>query len=840
MIFTKQKLQLNFSARLIFLLFLLSISFITKASHYEPLVSAAEPDYPPFSIRGKNGAAVGFSVELLTAAAKVMERDINFKVAPWSEIKQELADNKLDVLPLVGRSPERESVFDFTTPYLTLHGTIVVRKDNNTIHTVHDLKGKTIGVLKGDNAEEFLIREKLNDHIITSQSFETALQQLNAGKVDAVIIQRLVALQLINKLKLDNLETRSILKNMRIEFSFAVTEGDKELLAELNEGLSIVIADGTYTKLRKKWLGLLEPNNAVTYFYIILVTTLIVMLIGFFVARIWQSSLRKQIIKSTAELEYYKNDLEKLVDTRTNELQMEKFKLSQAQEITHIGSYRWEVEENITTWTDELFRITGFTPQEFEPTYERYLNCIHPDDKEFFQNLTKSILENKSSYNYEYRIKRSDGEVRYIAEKGEVTLCSEGNLIALIGVIQDITERKSAELEQVRMQHELLQAQKMESLGQLTGGIAHDFNNLLGIINGYTELAQAICAKQTESKITDYLSNISDAGKRATTLVAQMLSFSRIDKSEDIPIQFSQVVKDEIKLLRSTLPSTIKIKDHINFDLPEVLMNPTQLHQIIMNLSINARDAMNGVGELSIRLDWVRNLNTQSTVSHKPIHGDWIELSIKDTGSGMDQITANNIFNPFFTTKEVGKGTGMGLSVVYRIMESHLGHILLETHPDNGSTFRLLFAPVLEEQTNDSNATSEIVEIPDGNGEEMLIVDDEPLLSTQLYEFVTLHGYKATTSNNSTEALEIFKQDPQRFAVLITDQTMPNMSGLELITKVREIQPKFPAIMCSGYSDKIDTKSASELNINYLEKPVNIKKLLQGISTLCALNKGHT
>ena len=168
MIFTKQKNKL--SARLISLLLLFITSSMIKADGHKPLISAAEPDFPPFSIKGENGEAVGFSVELLTAAAKAMEFEINYKVAPWSKIKQELADDKLDVLPLVGRSPERESVFDFTTPYITLHGTIVVRKNNTTIHTVHDLKGKTIGVLKGDIAEEFLIREKLNDKIMTSQS----------------------------------------------------------------------------------------------------------------------------------------------------------------------------------------------------------------------------------------------------------------------------------------------------------------------------------------------------------------------------------------------------------------------------------------------------------------------------------------------------------------------------------------------------------------------------------------------------------------------------------------------------------------------------------------------
>lgn len=821
--------------KLFSLLLFLSIHLVAKAEHHKPLVSAAEPDYPPISMRDDNNQATGFSVELLKASAHVMERKINFKIAPWPQIKQELADNKLDVLPLVARTPERESMYDFTVPFLSLHGTIVVRKGNKSIQSEKDLRGKNIAVLKGDVAEEYLIREKLTDKIINTESFEIALQQLSRGKYDAVVVQNLVALQIINKLKLDNLETRGTLKKLTVNWCFAVTEGDKKLLAELNEGLSVVIADGTYAKLRQKWLGILEPDNTDTYIYIASLTAAIALLIAFIIAQIWQRSLRNRIKRGTAELKVYQNDLEALVTTRTNELEIEKFKLNQAQEITHVGNYRWDVDKNKTTWTDELFRIIGFIPQEFEPTYDKYLDCVHPDDKENFRHLTEKVMKDKSNYSGEYRIIKQNGEIRNIAEKGEVALNSEGNISALIGVIQDITDRKTSEVERVRMQTELLQAQKMESLGQLTGGIAHDFNNLLGIINGYTELSQDISRENNNERLTGYLTSISDAGERAATLVEQMLSFSRGDQAENMPIQFSKLVKEEIKMLRSSLPSTVEIKEFIDPDLPKVMMNPSQLHQIIMNLSINARDAMDAAGELTIRLRWVRNLDTQSTVSHKPITGDWIELSISDTGPGIDTNTASNIFNPFFTTKEVGKGTGMGLAVVYRIMDNHDGHIILESTQGEGSTFRMLFSPIVEQDTQHENSKQESVEILMGDGSNILIVDDEPLLCEQISEFVKLHAYKATSVYDSNKALEIFKQNPERFSLLITDQTMPKMTGNELIEKVREIKPDLPAIICSGYSDKVDATSASKHNISYFEKPVNIKKLLSKIAELCGI-----
>jgi|GEM_PF-996492 len=804
---------------------------IVNAAHH-PLSSAAEPDYPPFSFKDSNNKAAGFSIDLLNAAARAMERNVQFKVAPWSQIKQELADNKLDVLPLVARTPEREAMYDFTIPYLTLHGTIVVRKDNKTIYNENDLRGKTIAVLNGDVAEEFLVREQLDANIITTESFEIALQQLNRGKFDAVVVQKLVALQIINKLKLDNLETRSKLKKLKIDWCFAVTEGNKQLLAELNEGLSTIIADGSYDEIRRNWLGILEEKDTTSYFYIISIAVLTTLAIAFLIAQIWQKSLRVQIARSTSELEMYKNDLEKLVTLRTSELEAEKHKLNQAQEITHVGSYRWDVETNKTTWSDELFRITGHQPQEFEPTYEIYLGCIHPDDKAFFQSLTEHVMQEKSLYSGEYRVIRPDGETRYIAEKGEVTLDDAGNILALLGVIQDITERKTAEVERTRIQQELLQAQKMESLGQLTGGIAHDFNNLLGIINGYTELSQDISHNFGDEKLKSYLKSIADAGQRATTLVAQMLSFSRGDTTENKPLQFSRLVSDEIKMLRSTLPSTIQIKQIIAEDLPDVMMNPTQLHQIIMNLSINARDAMDGTGELTIQLGWARNLDTRSTVSHKPVRGDWIELSVSDTGQGIDEVTKNNIFNPFFTTKEVGKGTGMGLAVIYRIMENHSGHIILESEPGQGCHFRMLFSPLLDEDKKNIMQQQGKIEIPMGDGSCVLVVDDEPQLCDQVSEFIKLFNYEAISSYDSIKALEIFKQNPQRFSLIITDQTMPNMTGSELIEKIREITPGLPAIICSGYSDKIDAVAAAKQHITYLDKPVSINILLPKVAEL--------
>lgn len=447
-----------------------------------------------------------------------------------------------------------------------------------------------------------------------------------------------------------------------------------------------------------------------------------------------------------------------------------------------------------------------------------------------FNHLQNGEVDVASQYENEW-LTREGGRCLLLWHNS-VLRDDDGNISHIVAMGYDITEQKKAEIEHQRVQRELQQSQKMDSLGQLTGGIAHDFNNLLGIINGYTTLILDNYANKGEEKLVKYADHIKQAGDRAAKLVAQMLAFSRSDLAADTPILIGPLLKEDIKMLRATLPSTIDIRTEIEPDLPAVMMNPIHLHQILMNLSINARDAMQAHGQLTIKLGWVRDLNTESQVSHKPIKGDWIELCVADTGSGIDAQTAKNIFNPFFTTKEVGKGTGMGLSVIYGIMESHEGHILLESKPGEGSAFRMLFAPVHVhdlERPDDRQAT---VELPSRSDGEILVVDDELSLGNFMAEFVRGHGYQALFISDSMQALEIFQRQPDRFSLLITDLTMPRMTGAELIEKVKAIRPDFPVILCTGYSDKIDARAAKKLGIPYFEKPVNNKQLLSKITEL--------
>ncbi|MCP4040716.1 MAG: response regulator, partial [Gammaproteobacteria bacterium] len=388
---------------------------------------------------------------------------------------------------------------------------------------------------------------------------------------------------------------------------------------------------------------------------------------------------------------------------------------------------------------------------------------------------------------------RGSIEVYYTKEFPELDegpfLHEERSLINGISkVLSERIERKQAEAERERLQRELQQAQKMDALGQLTGGIAHDFNNLLGIIMGYSELAKDRSIGKGDAKLAKQIERVLRASERAKELVARMLAFSRDEASEKTPLQLQPFLMDDIKMLRSILPSSIEIKTKFEDHLPEVLTDPTQLHQALMNLAINARDAMEGKGLLDIRLGWIREVGSECSICHKQVQGDWVELSVSDTGAGIDTEVMGHIFNPFFTTKEVGKGTGMGLAVILGIIRRHGGHVLVESEPGKGTTFRMLFPGRRRERRNAGSGQPSAEPLP-GQGKHVLVVDDEPELGRVVGDLLESHGYRTTVMTSSGKALELFKEEPNEFALVITDQTMPGITGMELVEMLRKVYP---------------------------------------------------
>ena len=371
---------------------------------------------------------------------------------------------------------------------------------------------------------------------------------------------------------------------------------------------------------------------------------------------------------------------------------------------------------------------------------------------------------------------------------------------------------------------QLRQAQKMEAIGTLTGGITHDFNNILAAIIGYTDLA--IIDIPDGSKARYNLLEAKKAIRRAKELVNQILTFSRQSEQKLIPVKISIIIKEALKLLRASLPTTIEIHKHIERDTGTIKADPTQVHQVLMNLCTNAGHAMreNGGGILDVRLRNV-SISKKSEIDLDP--GPYVKLTVSDTGHGITPDVLERIFDPYFTTKEKGEGTGLGLSLVHGIVKDHGGTITVESEPEKGTTFHIFF-PRIEEA---EKGADKVAEEPLPNGQErILFIDDEFALvdiGKQMLEYL---GYKVTTKTDSLEALKLFQEQPHEFDLVITDMTMPNMTGEKLAKELMRIRPDVPIILCTGFCGQITEENAKEIGIKeFAMKPLVMEDLAKTI-----------
>jgi len=399
-------------------------------------------------------------------------------------------------------------------------------------------------------------------------------------------------------------------------------------------------------------------------------------------------------------------------------------------------------------------------------------------------------------------------------------------------VAHDISEQKQAQEEKKNLEYQLQQAQKMEAIGTLAGGIAHDFNNILSVIIGYTELI--LMNARVDSEVRQNLKEIFSASKRARDMVKQILAFSRQNKQERKPIQVAHIVKEALKMLRASLPATISIQQKIEKNTGIIEADPTQIHQVLMNLCTNAAHAIDEKdGELEIRLANV-DLKRNAAANIPDLYpGPFLKLSVRDTGDGIAPEALPQIFNPYFTTKEKGEGTGLGLAVVQGIIKSLNGAITVDSDAGKGSTFHV-YLPTIKRELADEEEIPK--PLPMGY-ERILLVDDEQPLVEIGKQMLERLGYKVDTRTSSIEALNLFKADPSRFDLVITDIVMPNMTGDKLADKLMGIRPDIPIVLCTGYSEKFTHKHASEKGIEaFLMKPLVMQDLASTVRQALSIN----
>ncbi len=426
------------------------------------------------------------------------------------------------------------------------------------------------------------------------------------------------------------------------------------------------------------------------------------------------------------------------------------------------------------------------------------------------------------------------GEMRYFYISGRL-IDLEGKP-AVLATLRDVTNEKRAQQDRLLLESQLQQASKMEAIGQLAGGIAHDFNNILASIIGYTELVQVSRERLPGETIDSYLGEVVDAGKRARELISQMLTFTKAIRGDAQRVRVSDTIDEVSRMLRAAIPATIRIDTTFDPATPPVLIDPVQLQQIVINLLINARDAIEQHGDVKVDLrtsvieqtmDGESDFASQCASCEAPLKGSWVELSVEDNGHGIDESMLRKIFDMYVTTREPGQGTGIGLWLIHTLVHEYGGHIRLSSEPGKGTRFGILLPDA--DAVAEPASTRVLVSDIDISGE-ILVVDDDVSVSKYLAEVLRNANFPVRVFNDSTAAMKHLEQNIDRLSVLVTDQIMPQISGLQLARRAKELRPTLPVILITGYTHTSDLQQVSELGLEgCLKKPFRMDELLNAL-----------
>lgn len=511
-------------------------------------------------------------------------------------------------------------------------------------------------------------------------------------------------------------------------------------------------------------------------------------------------------------------------------LQESEPRLSEAQQIARIGSWEWDIIKNKMCYSDAVYCIFGLSSQEFGDTYDAFLDRIHPDDSAFVRESIDKALSERKPYDIKYRITLKDNTIRFIHEKVVVLFDNMGiRPVRMVGTIQDISEIKQAEEEQSRLREQLERVSKLESIGKLAGGIAHDFNNILTVISGYGQLLNK--ELKGDDPFKAYVEKIVTSADRAAQLTQGLLAFGRKQISDQKPVEINELMKSSECLMRRLLGEDIELTISLTDKKCIVMADSGQIEQVMMNLATNARDAMPHGGEIIIHTNIIELDNEYRKTHGYGETGKYVLLSFSDTGEGMDEETRKRIFEPYFTTKDVGKGTGLGLSIVYGIVKQHNGYINAYSEPGKGTSFKI-YLPLIESAVEKKRRETHTLTA--GGTETILMAEDELEVRNLVKTVLEGNGYKVIEATDGEDAIKKFTEHKDEINLLIFDVVMPKKSGKDAYDTIRKVKPEVKTLFMSGYSEDIIHKRGFviEKGLTYVSKPILPTELLKIVREL--------
>ena len=748
----------------------------------------------PKIYKSKSGQPSGIFVELLNAIAKKENWKLDYVQCRWTECLDALSAGQIDLMPDVALSPERARKMDFHQEMVIESWSQLYANKNSSVRDITELNGRRVALLRG-SIQQSTLKQMIKGFgydvsFVEAASYKDAFALTAKGSADVVVTNHFFGNYYYRQY---GLVRTSIVFNP-VSLYFATAKGkNPDLLEGIDRNLrnmKSTAGSAFYTTLAH-WMER-PPKTVVPRYLVWIISGIVVFLILAFVVILL---------------------LRRLVITRTNHLVDANEKLHESEEKfrklfqnhTAVKLIIDPESGNIVEVNESAEKFYGWSADQLRQKRIQDINVPLP-------NQVNSKIDYLGSYS-KSRHKRADGSARDV-EVFTSRINIKGKMLDHL-IIHDVTEFRKLE-EQYR------QSQKMESVGRLAGGVAHDYNNMIGVILGYTEISLA--SVDSQDPLHEYLTEILNAANRSSDITRQLLAFARKQTVTPKIIDINDITEGMLKMLRPLIGEDIELAWLPGSNLKTIKIDPSQLEQILVNLCVNARDAIAGVGKIYIETA-NRILDDDYCAEHYGfVPGEYVTLVISDNGSGMDKDTLENIFEPFYTTKDENKGTGLGLATVYGIVKQNNGFINVYSEPGKGTTFRIYLPCHLGE--DEKTIVKAVSEIPKGGKETVLLVEDDAAIRQMTQMMLERLGYRVLFAETANEALRVARENLGDIQLLFTDVIMPEMNGHELATELLNINPKLKVLFMSGYTaDVIAQRGMLEEGVQFIQKPFSMRDL---------------
>ncbi len=755
------------------------------------IIVGGDHNYPPYEYLDENGQPTGYNVELTRAVARQAGLDVEIRLGPWHEIRSALENGEIDAIHGMFYSAERDRTFDFSPAHTVINHTIIVRDGGFDPQTLEDLAGKKVLVMEGDIMHDVALANGLEDGLQVFPTQRAVLEHLSQGEGDCALVAELPARYWMKKMGWKNLRV-SGRPFLSPEYCFAVRHGNEHLLEQLSNAMASLKTSGQYRKIHSKWLGIYKKEVlfATVARYVAIITSPIALLL--IIVLIWTRTLKQQVAIKTQYLR--------------NEVDINK-----------------KITAKLKSHQNALVSIARFPEEDPAPVMR-----VKTNGEILYMNPAARLLQKEWSVEkaaLHPRLREALADEQSLAEIEEhgrsysfsIVQIREQDYANLYG--RDITEQKM-------LQENLRQSEKIRAIGKLAGGIAHDFNNQLSVILGCADLLHNRVSSELERKCA---TNIISSGQAAAALTRQLLAFARKAPTHKSLLNMKEVIETVVNMLHHCIDRKVEVRSILPREGPPVRGDAAALQNALLNLGINARDAMPNGGVLSYRLDTVYSDELPKSVELEP--GTYARIEISDTGIGMDQRVLRQAFEPFFTTKPEGHGTGMGLSSALGTAEAHDGRLTLTSEPCRGTTVAV-YLPICERMAENEPARVACPKTDVPKHARIVVIDDEELVRQTICEILHENGHHPQPFASYESALEHLPKINEEVDLILMDMVMPGMAADDAFDGLKRILPESRILLMSGNcSEQLVERLMAAGADDFLRKPVLPIALVEAIAS---------